>query len=85
MPNDANRLKTSPWAFNEVSWLDILNGYRFGYRQLSIDPRQENLAQRALEEIARAPRRGVDPRSPLSQLLAGGASPADIRHGGTQR
>ena len=85
MPNDANRLKTSPWAFNEVSWLDILNGYRFGYRQLAIDPRQESLAQRALEEIARTPRRGVDPRSPLSQLLAGGASPADIRHGGTQR
>lgn len=34
MPNDANRLKTTPWAFNEVSWMDILNGYQFNYKNL---------------------------------------------------
>jgi 2-polyprenyl-6-methoxyphenol hydroxylase-like FAD-dependent oxidoreductase len=63
MPNDANRLKTSPWAFNEVSWLDILNGYNFRYRQLNIGSTQENMAKKILEEISRAPRRCVDPSS----------------------
>lgn len=61
MPNDANRLKTSPWAFNEISWLDILNGYRFQFRKLDIHPRQAEMAQRQLEEIAATPRQGIAP------------------------
>lgn len=63
MPNDANRLKTSPWAFNEVSWLDILNGYRFQYRKLDIHPGQLDMAQRQLEEMLSVPRRGIAPLS----------------------
>jgi len=61
MPNDANRIKTSPWAFNEVSWLDILNGYRFLYAKLDVHPMQKSLAEQALREIAAAPRQGLDP------------------------
>lgn len=63
MPSDANRIKTSPWAFNEVSWLDILNGYRFGYTKLEIDPVQKALAHQALQKIAATPRQGLDPRT----------------------
>lgn len=62
MPNDANRLKTSPWAFNEVSWIDILNGYRFKYRKLDVNEMQQAQARRVLQEIASRPRHGVDPR-----------------------
>jgi tryptophan halogenase len=61
MPNDANRIKTSPWAFNEVSWLDILNGYRFRYARLDVNPIQKTLAQQALQRIAAGPRQGLDP------------------------
>lgn len=63
MPNHRNRVKSSPWAFNEVSWLDILNGYGFKYAKLSVDPMHRALAQRALQEIAASPRRGLDPRT----------------------
>jgi tryptophan halogenase len=63
MPNDANRLKTSPWAFNEVSWLDILNGYEFRYAKLDVNPMQRALAQQALQQIASGTARGVDPRA----------------------
>jgi 2-polyprenyl-6-methoxyphenol hydroxylase-like FAD-dependent oxidoreductase len=61
MPNDANRLKTSPWAFNEVSWLDILNGYEFEYRKLDVNPLQRAAAEKALQEIAASPRHAVEP------------------------
>ena len=63
MPNHRNRVKSSPWAFNEVSWLDILNGYEFKYTRLAVDPMQRALAQKALQEIAASPRRGLDPRT----------------------
>lgn len=66
MPNDANRLKTSPWAFNEVSWLDILNGYEFEYRKLNVHPLQRVRAEKALDELAAARKRGFDPRRFLS-------------------
>ncbi len=63
MPNDANRLKTSPWAFNEVSWLDILNGYAFEYARLDVNPMQKQMAQDALGKIAAHERMGIDPIS----------------------
>lgn len=63
MPNHINRAKTGPWAFNEVSWIDILNGYRFEYAKLHVDPMQRALAQKALQQIAASPRRGLDPRT----------------------
>ena len=63
MPNDLNRVKSTPWAFNEVSWLDILNGYRFRYEKLNVHPMQRNRAQQMLQEIASGPRQSVDPRT----------------------
>jgi len=63
MPNHRNRVKSSAWAFNEVSWLDILNGYQFKYAKLGVDPMHRVLAQKALQEIAAAPKQGLDPRS----------------------
>jgi tryptophan halogenase len=63
MPSDANRIKTSPWAFNEVSWLDILNGYRFEYARLDVHPTQIERAREALRAIGAEPRRGIDPRT----------------------
>lgn len=62
MPNDLNRVKNTPWAFNEVSWLDILNGYNFEYAKLNINPMQKARAQQALQQIAASPRQGIDPR-----------------------
>ena len=61
MPSDANRLKTTPWAFHELSWIDILNGYNFKYAPLDIGPGQMNLAEEQLREIASKPRRGIRP------------------------
>ena len=63
MPNHRNRVKSSPWAFNEVSWLDILNGYRFEFARLGVDSAHRAVAQQALQEIAVRPRQGFDPRS----------------------
>lgn len=62
MPNDLNRVKSTPWAFNEVSWLDILNGYDFKYAKLDVNPMQKARAQQALQEIAASPRQSIDPR-----------------------
>ena len=78
MPSNANRIKTSPWAFNEVSWLDILNGYRFAYKQLDIHPAQSSLADQALEEIAANRQQGIDPCTclPLSNQEAARVPPA---------
>lgn len=62
MPNHRNRVKSSPWAFNEVSWLDILNGYHFKYAKLAVDPTHRALAQKALQDIAASVKQGFDPR-----------------------
>ena len=61
MPTSANRTKTSPWAFHEVSWLDILNGYGFRYEPLDVDPTHVERAERELREVGRATRRGAPP------------------------
>ncbi len=82
MPNSINRPKFSPWAFHEVSWLDILNGYRFQYEAVDADPEQVGAAEKALQDIARAPRRGVaplqfePPRRPAAGQARGEASRA---------
>ncbi len=51
------------WAFNEVSWLDILNGYAFKYAKVAV-PRGAARARRAgaRREIAQAKRQAVDPQ-----------------------
>jgi tryptophan halogenase len=63
MPNAFNRVKSFPWAFNEVSWLDILNGYAFEYARAEMSPEQRAGAQQALQQISAAARQGVDPRN----------------------
>lgn len=73
MPNDLNRVKTTPWAFNEVSWIDILNGYGFKYARIQVSHEQRARAELALRQIAAAPRRAVDPRNftPVETSLHG--------------
>ncbi len=61
MPTSANRIRAFLLAFNEVSWIDILNGYHFRYEALGVHPNRLEAAQRALNEIAAAPRRGIPP------------------------
>ena len=63
MPNAVNRTRTFPWAFNEVSWIDILNGYEFRYAPSTASAEERARAERALREIASAPRSRLDPRS----------------------
>jgi hypothetical protein len=63
MPNEINRVKSYSWAFNEVSWLDILNGYAFKYAKVEVSPEQRAQAQQALQNIAVTAKRGVDPRT----------------------
>jgi tryptophan halogenase len=62
MPNDLNRVKSLPWSFNEVSWLDILNGYKFEYAKLDIHPQQKARAHQALQQISSSQRQSIDPR-----------------------
>lgn len=62
MPTASNRVKTFAWAFNEVSWLDILNGYQFKYAKVAVGAEQRARAVQALEQIAQAKRQAVDPQ-----------------------
>jgi tryptophan halogenase len=71
MPNYVNRVKSFAWAFNEVSWIDILNGYRFKYGKIAVTPAQLAHAQRALQQIAAAPRQSIDPRTVAANARAG--------------
>jgi tryptophan halogenase len=73
MPSNANRIKTAPWAFNEVSWLDILNGYGFKYAKLNIHPAQSAAAEEALQEIVSTSRSGIDPLSCMPDSKAAAA------------
>lgn len=62
MPNEVNRIKTYAWAFNEVSWLDILNGYGFEYAKAEgVGSEDRARAEQALGQISGAVRRAVDP------------------------
>lgn len=63
MPNESNRVKSFAWAFNEVSWLDILNGYGFKYAKVDVSSEQRVRAQQALQQIAASTPQGVDPRT----------------------
>jgi tryptophan halogenase len=73
MPNASNRVKSFAWAFNEVSWLDILNGYAFKYAKVAVSAEQRAAAERALVEIAQTKRRAVDPQhfTPAAGSLPG--------------
>jgi 2-polyprenyl-6-methoxyphenol hydroxylase-like FAD-dependent oxidoreductase len=73
MPNALNRVKTFAWSFNEVSWLDILNGYAFAYAKVAVSPEHRARAEQALQQISATARQGVDPRSftPVGTSLHG--------------
>jgi hypothetical protein len=75
MPNAANRVKYFGWAFSEVSWLDILNGYEFKYARVEAAPEQRAKADQALRAVASTARRAVDPQSftPADTSLHGAA------------
>lgn len=85
MPNQMNRVKSFAWAFNEVSWLDILNGYAFKYAKVQASPEQRAWAQQALQQISVTARQAVDPRdfTPVGASLHGAraanAGPTHLR------
>lgn len=62
MPTKGNRVRSFVYAFNELSWLDILNGYEFRYAPCAIDAAQAAASEQQLRTIAAQPRRGFDPR-----------------------
>jgi hypothetical protein len=61
MPTNRNRSKATPWAFHELSWIDILNGYNFRYEKLDIDPRLMEAADAAIREISTREGPGAHP------------------------
>lgn len=61
MPTNRNRLKASPWAFSELSWLDILNGYDFRYEKIDIDPKVIEATEGLIRQIATKDWPGVHP------------------------
>jgi len=61
MPTNRNRIKATAWAFHELSWLDILNGYEFKYAKIDLGPSQLQAADQVLQEIAARPRHGIAP------------------------
>jgi len=63
MPTRANRGRNFSWAFNEVSWIDILNGYDFAFDRVAVTPEERARAEQALQAIRAAPRNAVDPRT----------------------
>jgi hypothetical protein len=48
-------------AFNEVSWIDILNGYDFKYARQAISQSNLDNGQRAIQRSASTPKMGVAP------------------------
>ncbi|HUF71580.1 MAG TPA: tryptophan 7-halogenase [Gammaproteobacteria bacterium] len=61
MPTNRNRIKATPWAFSEVSWLDILNGYNFRYAKIDIDPRVMESGDVLVRAIAKREPQGIPP------------------------
>ena len=61
MPTNRNRIKASPWAFSELSWIDILNGYKFQYAKLDLDQGIMRSQDMRLREIEKRERRSIPP------------------------
>jgi hypothetical protein len=51
MPSKWNRPTTVAWAFNEISWIDILNGYKFQYDE------QPDVPQEVIDGVEKEMRR----------------------------
>jgi tryptophan halogenase len=69
MPTQANRVRAFTLAFNEVSWIDILNGYDFSYEPLPMHASYLEWGERALRSIAAQPKQGI---APLDYLIPAG-------------
>jgi tryptophan halogenase len=50
MPNRKNRDPSLVWAFNEISWIDILNGYKFEYDKQYVADHVQEQAKKVFEE-----------------------------------
>ena len=61
MPTAANRLRAFILAFNEVSWIDILNGYRFEYDTQIVHATHLDWGERALRTLAAQRKDGIAP------------------------
>lgn len=61
MPTNRNRIKAAPWAFSEVSWLDILNGYEFKYAKIDIEPRAMEASDALVRQISQRKPQGIHP------------------------
>jgi hypothetical protein len=61
MPTAANRMRAFLLAFNEISWIDILNGYDFKYARQAISQSNLDIGQRAIQRSGASPRMGVAP------------------------
>lgn len=72
MPTNRNRGKATPWAFHELSWLDILNGYNFRYEKLDLDPRVMEAADAMIREISTKEWQGAHPLQCRPQPYARG-------------
>jgi tryptophan halogenase len=74
MPTAANRVRAFTLAFNEVSWIDILNGYEFQYDKLAVHPGKLDRGKQALRAAATQPRQGIPPLN--YQLSRGTGDPS---------
>lgn len=61
MPTNRNRIKAAPWAFHELSWIDILNGYDFRYAKIDIDPRVMQTGDALVQQVATKERLSIHP------------------------
>lgn len=61
MPTNRNRLKATPWAFSEVSWIDILNGYDFRFEKTDVDPRLLSAGDQMVQQIVARELQGMPP------------------------
>ena len=61
MPTNRNRPKAAPWAFSEVSWIDILNGYDFRYEKLDLDPGLLSSGDQLIQQVAARESNGIPP------------------------
>ena len=52
MPNKKNRRNSIPWAFNDVSWIDILTGYNFKFDDQDIPAHLILELEEELNEVA---------------------------------
>lgn len=53
MPNNTNRRNSIAWAFNDVSWIDILTGYQFKFDKQNVPDYLIQQLERELLEVSK--------------------------------